>query len=292
MKQTIYVDVLLCMNLFINYFILLATARFLRQEVTRKRLLLGAALGAVYSLTILFPPINAFLSVFIKLLMSVTIVLASFGIRESKSMLKMIACFYSISFAFCGAIFAVWYFLAPKGVMIQNGIVYFNISPLILLVATVCSYFIIRVISRITGRQMPKDLFCEVKIGVGQKNIRIKAKIDTGNSLIEPFSHLPVIVVEYHFIEDLIPEEVRSFFLSPAKMQNSYETLKKWDCPCRLIPFQVVSESGVLPAFRPDQFCLIQGNQAVEKSAYVAVCSAKMLGNEFMALINPELIEN
>ena len=53
-----YVDVLLGLNLFINYFLLLSVAKFLRISVRRLRLLAGAAIGAAYSLVILVPMPN------------------------------------------------------------------------------------------------------------------------------------------------------------------------------------------------------------------------------------------
>lgn len=42
MKQTVYLDVLICLNLFINYFILLACAKFTKIPVKQRRLVLGA----------------------------------------------------------------------------------------------------------------------------------------------------------------------------------------------------------------------------------------------------------
>ena len=47
MKQVIYVDVLVAINLFVNYFLLLATAKFFSLSVKRYRILLASALGAV-----------------------------------------------------------------------------------------------------------------------------------------------------------------------------------------------------------------------------------------------------
>lgn len=55
MSQVVYVDVLLALNLFINYLLLLSGACLLREKVRRWRLLLGAALGAIYALVIFCP---------------------------------------------------------------------------------------------------------------------------------------------------------------------------------------------------------------------------------------------
>ena len=47
MQQTVYVDVLLAVNLFVNYFLLLTVRGFLHIPCRRSRLLLGAAVGAL-----------------------------------------------------------------------------------------------------------------------------------------------------------------------------------------------------------------------------------------------------
>ena len=57
----VYIDVLLGVNLFVNYFLLLAVGRFLHLAVRRLRLLAGAAVGAAFSLSILLPPLPAVL---------------------------------------------------------------------------------------------------------------------------------------------------------------------------------------------------------------------------------------
>ena len=48
-KQTIYIDVLIATNIFINYFLLLAVAKFLHSNAKRWRLVLASVLGAAYS---------------------------------------------------------------------------------------------------------------------------------------------------------------------------------------------------------------------------------------------------
>ena len=55
--QTVYVDVLLVLNWVIDYLLLRLTAHFLRLPVSRKRLVLGAGVGAFGALVILLPPL-------------------------------------------------------------------------------------------------------------------------------------------------------------------------------------------------------------------------------------------
>ena len=58
--QTVYIDVLLCVNLIINYLPLSAVGFYTHTKVTIRRLLSGAGVGAVCSLTILLPKLSFF----------------------------------------------------------------------------------------------------------------------------------------------------------------------------------------------------------------------------------------
>lgn len=268
LKQTIYVDVLVGVNLFINYFLLLATAKFLLLPFKRKRLILASAAGAAYSLTILLPQINPVLSVLVKLLMSASIVWAAFGYGGINSFIKKTAVFYIINFAFAGLMTALWYFLSPSGLIIRNSVVYFDISPLMLIALTVLCYVLITLLNRITGRQMPQKLFCRVKVRRGGASCVFSAKVDTGNSLKEPFSGYPVVVAYEKAVSSVIPDGGTGV---------------------RLVPYGTVSGEGLLKAFKPDGFTVLYGKQEAEiKNVYVAVSKTKP--GDCDALLNPELL--
>ena len=90
MKQVIYIDVLIIVNLFVNYFILLTTSKFLNLKLKLSRLILGEILGAIYSLYIFIPEPNLFISILIKLFMSIIMVAVSFEFRTIQQFLKII----------------------------------------------------------------------------------------------------------------------------------------------------------------------------------------------------------
>ena len=101
----------------------------------------------------------------------------------------------------------LWYFVAPQGLLIKNSVVYFDVSPLFLLCATVACYFIIRLVQRVTGRQRPEALFCPITIQRGGQESRCTAKVDTGNTLTEPFSGFPVVVVQEEAVQAVVPQQ-------------------------------------------------------------------------------------
>ena len=281
---------LVAVNLIVNYFLLLATAKFLKLSVSRRRLVLGALLGAVYSLYILLPELLVVFSMAVKLFMSVTIVLLAFGYGSLKRFVRALLCFYFVNFGFAGIMFGIWYVFAPKGLIINNGVVYFQISPIILLLLTLCCYIVFRIISRVTGREEPDSLYCTVEFMVDGKKGTIKAKVDTGNALCEPFSGLPVMVTEFESIAPLLPKELREFCGNREEMEKTGELSQNtWKTKCRMVPFQSIGGTGVLPAFRPDSFLVKLKKGTLKKVAYIAVCQKGMLKEDFSALINPEL---
>lgn len=280
MKQVIYVDVLIIVNLFVNYFILLTTSKFLNLKLKLSRLILGEILGAIYSLYIFIPEPNLFISILIKLFMSIIIVAVSFEFRTIQQFLKIIVCFYAVNFAFSGTMFTLWCFLKPNGMIINNDIVYFNISPITLIVSTVISYIIIEIVNRVIEKKQLKNSSLEIGIKFKDKYIVLNAKIDTGNLLKEPFSNLPVIVVKKSEINLLIPE---FNIFENIENQNEIKKLK-----IRIIPFKTVSGTGILPAFKPE-YVVLKGN--LKKQAYVAVCSDEYFSEGISCLVNPEILD-
>lgn len=270
MKQTIYVDVLTAVNFFINYYLLLACAKYLGIPAKRGRLAGASALGAAFSLVILLPELPPAVSAVEKLAMSACIVLCAFGYGGPKQFLRRTAAFYLINFAFAGLMIALWYFLAPQGLLIRNSVVYFNISPVLLILLSAACYGIISLINRLAGREEPKELFVRLVISRGGVSCDCTARVDTGNSLCEPFSGDPVVVINREEARRIIPPEGGTNF--------------------RLIPFRSVSGSGLLKAFRPDRLAIYYGKEVIQaERVYIAVSETKLEGCG--ALLNPDLLQ-
>jgi stage II sporulation protein GA (sporulation sigma-E factor processing peptidase) len=286
MKQVIYIDILIAVNLFINYFLLASTAKFLCLKWKTRRLVLGEILGAVYSLYILLPELNLFFSIVIKLFMSITIILATFGIKNIKTFVKTLVCFYSVNFAFSGIMFAAWCVFHPNGMAINNGVVYFNISPVMLIFSTLVSYIIIEFINRVIGKKTNQARWCDVNIKLEGKSTVLKAKVDTGNSLKEPFSDLPVIVARQSSVAALLPNDM--LFSATDRSKANTDVFQNLKYKIRMVPFKTVSGDGLFPAFKPSSISIAGGP---EKEAYIAICPNKTLPEETSALINPDLID-
>ena len=284
LERVIYLDILLSVNLFVNYFMLLAVAKFLYLKPKRLRIILGAMVGSIYSMYIFVPTQCLLISTLVRLVMMITIIIVSFGIKKT-IFLKSILCFCLINFSFLGLIILMWISLKPHGVSLNNGIVYFNISPLSLIIFTSISYFILEFINRFLGKHICKDDFCHVIVKINDKSTEFDAFVDTGNMLKEPFSNLPVIIAKKEDIYNIVPD---NFNIDDGKLL--YYSPKDINKKFRLIPFEGVSHEGFILAFKPDVVTIkTSSGKSFEKDAYVAICSDK---NFEQSLVGPEILDN
>lgn len=288
MRQVIYIDVLLCVNLLINYVILILEAKLLNLRIKRKRLILSALTGSFYSIFIFFDQINLLLSLFIKLLMSITIILIAYGFINTRSFVKSIVTFYFINFIFGGIIFCIWYFISPKGIFIKNGIVYFDISPILLILSTVVIYFSIKIYQYFLGESDLHDSVCDLEILNKGRIVKLFAKVDTGNSLKEPFSNKPVIVAEYESLKDILPPEVKNYIQDNVE---DWTAKGKKTSLLRVIPYSTVSGEGLLPAFIPEKVTIKYKNKTYIKETFLAISKRNLFLGDYKALVPPDLID-
>lgn len=280
--QTIYIDILLCINLVINFLLLSACAFYLHEDVTIKRLMLGAAVGAAGSLTILLPVLPFLPEVLLKAAVGAATVFAAFGKSRPRELMKRCAVFLTATFFFGGAIAAVWYLFTPKDLIVKNSVVYLNISPVALMLASIVCYGAFRLFYTVSGRYKAAETFCTLTLRRGGGSISVPAKIDTGNSLCEPFSQCPVIVIGRRTAEEITPAELCEYErVTTLRYRTEVAGI-------RFVPFSSVGGRGVLPSFAADEV-LIDG-QRCTKRVYIALCPDEDLQGSFLALVPCEIV--
>lgn len=280
---------LLALNLLINYLLLLSGTCLLREKVRRWRLLLSASLGAVYSLVIFLPELPNAVSVLLKALFCVTIVLVAYPVQGLRHFGKLTACFLAANFIFAGLMLGLWLLFQPKGMVYQNGAVYFDISITLLVVtATVC-YGATLLFSRLFRHRAPENQVYELHIELNGKSLHTKALLDTGNSLSDCFTDTPVILLEYARAKMLLPPELCAFFRRRPSGLNAPPAAAA--IGFRLIPFHSVGGTGLLPAFRPQRVLIQDAQKQIETGdVLVAVINDRLAAGEYGALLNTRLV--
>lgn len=281
--MVVYADVLLIVNLFVNYALLLCSSMIMKKHTQRLRILLGAAIGAFYGFVVFLPELPSLAEFALRLAATVLIVLGAFGYKNFPSFLRSFFTFFAVSFAFGGIMLVLWVTVAPIGMIYNNGAVYFDIDLAVLAISTIVSFAVVSLIAHFTARRAPKDSIALVKLSYKGKEVKLTALIDTGNSLCETFSGYPVVLGEAESLEKIMPDAVRSF-IDGDDVSSSPEM--------RLVMHKTVSGTGVLPVFRPDYIEVKSVSHSIKTSeVYVAVTKNNLARGEYEMILNPALFE-
>ncbi len=221
---TVYVDVLIILNILVNYFLLLAVRKITRSNVSRWRIAAGSLVGGASALLIFLEGLGALMTV-LKILTAFIMAAVTFGIKDFKIALKRLFWLFALSFVFGGLTLGAYIFFDTDIFLYTNGIVYFDIDITFLVVCSVFSYIVISVIAKFTDKKAPKSQEYYTTVQYKGKAFSSTALMDNGNMLREPFSNLPVVMVEKAAFKGFnVPQE--KILLIPVSTVNG-ETLIK-----------------------------------------------------------------
>lgn len=288
MNNVIYLDVLLLLNLFVNYFLFLGTAFLLHQKTKRWRLILGSAVGSLFSLLILFDSISYLLTVLIKLPLAALLVWIAFEFRSKALYIKLVLTFFLVNFLFGGVVLLIWLLFSPSGMYVNNGVVYFQISALTLVFGTLVAYLAIRVVGYLFHHKVQKNEIRQFVIAVDGKETVLTGLVDTGNMLSDKTSGLPVIVCEFSSVEQMIPPDIRDCFRAGGMGEINRLALHNWSSRLRVVPYATIGQEGILTAFRPDHFYLLSadGKLEAEKKVLIGVTDRVLSHGEYQAVLS------
>jgi len=260
--MVIYGDILLALNWWIDYLLLLGVRRALGCGGKGWRVALAALIGAVSSLVLLLPPLPLWLSLGVKLGTAVLMVLVAFRRRTLRDFVRRVLLLFGLSAGLAGLCGALYFFAAPTGFYVYNGVVYYTVPPLLLVGLTVVCYAVLTAVESILRRRAPARYSYRVRLTFGDKQTDFLCLYDSGNHLVEPFSGYPVLVVERSVAEEVLEVPASLEQLPPHSEAG-------W----RLVPYDTLGGSGLLPAFVPRWVQVMGEDVAVTvEHCYVAVC--------------------
>lgn len=274
----IYLDVLIIVNLIINYYILLLTAKINKAEYKNFKLILGAFLGALFSVYIFLPQQHIIIDILMKLFTAALTILISFRFISIKNFLRNVFIMFITSFSFAGAIFAVWAIFRPRGFIINNSVVYFDISPIFLVLFSVFFYLIITILNSILKRSAITAKNCKVNIVLKDSQATLEGIFDSGNSVKDILSNSTVIFIGKKSLEIL---------LGKNKI-NDYEFQDRY----RVLPCKTVTGSKLLEALRCDSAKVTFENKEIILNAPIIALSENIDEGDYSAILNPEILVN
>ncbi len=274
--MVVYADILVLLNLLVDYFLLLLTAKLLHKSITLARQITAAAVGAFSSLMIFLPEYAVYIQIFLYTLPVIIMARIAFGKTSLRSFLKEVLVFLAVSCFYAGSMLCIWYLFKPHGMVIHNSIVYFNISPVFLIVFSALGYIIITLLRGFLERRAPLAKSCRIKLFAEGKQIEISAIADTGNSLEDIFGTSEIIIADPAAAEALLGDYTKN-----PTLRSRY----------RALPVDTVTGTDLLDGYRCDKAYITQNERTVELRKPILAISKSPLGGDYSAIINPKILD-
>ena len=269
---TIYADVLIILNIYVNFFLLRTTAKITHSPLKNIRCAAASLYGSLFSLTIFLPELPPYVNIAVKLIAAVTVVAAAFGIENIRRTVINTASFFTANFVLAGAVYGIYTWFEPDFVHFNNTYFYIDFSLLILIISTALMYLAVHFFRMIFDRDTIGDYM--IIIRCGKKLVTVRGLADTGNVLTDFFTGCPVIICDSELYTTITGQNI------------SYNSLPKG---YRVLPCSTVSENGLIPIFRPDEILIVNKTDKTRKKVDALVGFGNTSGD---AVFNPKLLIN
>ena len=237
-----YIELIIIFNVYIDFIVILMTSILLKQKLKLKKILIYSSILGLSSI-ILFFKISILELIIISFLLSLIIIKKLFG------KIKALFYFYFNSIMIGGIIF-----------LINN---YFNLNKYNLILLIIISP-IIYIVYKFKVKDLKENynLNYEIEFKIKNQKYHLKSFLDTGNNLIDPYFHKPVILINNFGLEN------DKYFY---------------------IPYSTISESGIMKAFLIDNLNII-GVKKVN-NVVVGILPQKLKLKKIDCLLNNRILE-
>ncbi|MCK9222493.1 MAG: sigma-E processing peptidase SpoIIGA [Limnochordia bacterium] len=298
--RVIYIDQLILwaiVNFLFDYLLLWATKEIARAKASRLRISLAAAFGTTYF--ILFrlsyyqaiPHYGFFGSLLTIFLVSLVMVCLCFLPQNRARTFRILAYFYLVFLISGGAgtLTALFLFGTPQDPNMVWGML--------------ASVFSILLVAELGWGVIQDQLYqrvykTKIQVQFGPATASCTALLDTGNNLRDPFSKVPVVVMELDVLEGILPREAVEFVRRTGKGDlagiERLHSNKEWSTRFRCIPFSSLGkESGLLVGFRPDALWVDAGKTTIPIDSVVVALTCQRLAQDqsYQALIHPDVLK-
>ena len=187
----IYVDLVLFLNVAMDFLLLLSVSITLKRNVKFYRIILGSLVGGV-SIVFLFLPLNNIMLFLFKMVVSILIVLVTFSFKNSKYFLNNLLYLYISSVILGGGIYLldIQFNYKNEGLLFINS--GFSLNFIVLLL--ISPFIIYGYIKSMKKMKSDYSKFYKVDIVYKNKRYKFNAVIDTGNRLYDPYKNRPIVI--------------------------------------------------------------------------------------------------
>ena len=191
--MTIYLDLVMILNFVIDFILLLTVSLILKRNVKITRIILGSFFGGI-SILFLFFNINSILLFLFKLIMSIFMILITFGFKTIKYTLVNLLYLYMSSIVLGGFL----YFLNLEFSYKHIGIIFFNnglsINFIFLIIFSPIILYIY--IKQTKNLRYNYSNYYNIEIVKKSKKYKYTAYMDSGNVLVDNLTKKCVILID------------------------------------------------------------------------------------------------
>lgn len=214
--MTVYADLVMLLNFLVDYLLLVGTNRLCGFPTGWRSAALAAAIGGVYSGLCLFPGLSFLGNILWRLVCLAAMCIVAFGM--TKNALRRGTVFLLLSMALGGV-----------AVLINRE----GVWSLLLASLGVCVMCLVGFRDRVGGVS-----YIPVELHYGGKRVLLTALQDTGNTLVDPVTGRPVLVVDAQTAQQLTG-------LSRQQLRSPVDSIASAPLPgLRLIPYHGVGQTG------------------------------------------------
>lgn len=221
-KMKIYVDFVLFLNFMFDLILLLGVSVLLKRIASINRIIIGAFFGSLTTL-FLFININSMTLFFLKIFVSLLMVIISFGFKNIKYCIKNFGFLYILGLFLGGILYCLNIQFSYK----QEGLVFFHngISINIIFLLIISPIVIFFYIKQLRSLKNNYANYYKIGINLNNKEYKFVGFLDTGNKLTDPYFNRPIILINRNKVE----------------LENFSKIL---------IPYSTITDSGLLECIR------------------------------------------
>jgi len=280
MKLTVYIDILIVVNIIINYFLIRITAMFSNIPCNTRRTIISSVAGAFFSLFIFMDNMILPLSYLIKIISAVLCCLIAFGYTTILPFIRNILCLLRSDTIFSGVLILL--FNNPEYLYGNNLYWYININP-ILLVLCIFAVFIIVSTYDFFSAGISKNSIFSFEIYFGNNHKKLYGFYDTGFGVKDILGRKGVILCSLADLQDTIDT---GLYRNIEDFINDKPVTDKRITP---IFYSDISSNGMLPAVKPQKINSINNGVKKELKDVLLAFTDKKFSDEVQLIFGKEI---
>ncbi len=265
MKMTVYIDLLILINILINYIFSRLTALLTSSDTTTGKLILSSVIGSFFSLIILFD-ISEIFSFVVRVFCILVCVFISFGYKNRFLFARRSFTMLSIYMLFTGFLLVV--FESSDRIYVNSCSFYISINP-VFFVAAILVFYLLLTAGEFLFCRNDKNFIYTVTVETTHGSFTATAFYDTGFKVKDIICNNDVLMCSLDYLKKQPAYEITQQIIDFYQNGNYSDT--------SLLPlfYSDMSGAGMLAAFRPVKVT-VKSNAGTKELTNAIIAVSKM----------------